>query len=363
MNSFNKLFHLILGKAIPKNIEVSTCLVTENGIQEKSISSGVNDDRVTYYRSHILYHQNCPKLGEHMKIHVPLDLFEGAHIRFEFRHCSSKERDRKLIGFAFLPLADNLGACIADGDHEIYIYKCDDIRKLDNVNDYIFIPWGPKDSVNASTSGQFGRSPKEVAHVKTCLVSSKLTQNSDLLSLLKWRTTDNVSDSLQRVTRIPGHELVKFLEDVLDALFALFANNDGTTTPHSGLVFRVLIDIFTTLSENRFKSYETALDVYIESQFSAALVHRPLISCVKQCAELVTVPDKREPILKCMRVLSWIIKFIIRSRVLYTRATGNNDDNDTFRADIFALYSAFNRVLALETKGMLQILTIHLVNN
>lgn len=349
------LFYRITGKAIPKNIEVSTCLVTENGIQDKAISSGVNDDRVTYYRSHVLYHQNSPKLCEHMKIYVPLDLFEGAHIRFEFRHCSSKDRERKLLGFAFLPLADNLGACIADGDHELYIYKCDDIRKLDNVNDYIFIPWGPKDSLSAATSGLFTRSPKECAHVKTCLVSSKLTQNSDLLSLLKWRANpDAVSEALQRVMRIPGEELVKFLEDVLDALFSLFANNDGSTTSHSGLVFKVLIHIFTTLAEHRFKSYETALDVYIESQFSAALVHRGLISCVKQCAELVTAPDKRDPILKCMRVLSWIIKFIIQSRILYTRATGHNDDSDSFRADVFALYGAFNRVLSLEVEGLSQ---------
>jgi len=340
------------GKAIPKNIEVSTCLVTEIGIHEKAISSGANDDKLTYYRSHVLYHQNSPKLSEQMKIHVPLDLFEGAHIRFEFRHCSSKDRERKLLGFAFLPLADNLGACIADGDHELYIYKCDDIRKLDDVNHYLFIPWGPKDSCSASTSGHYSRSPKEVCHVKTVLVSSKLTQNSDLLSLLKWRTNpEHVSDALQRVMRIPGEELVKFLEDVLDALFALFANNDGSSTPHTGLVFKVLIHIFTTLAEPRFVSYEPALDTYIESQFSAALVHRGLVSCVKQCAELVSFPDKREPILKCMRVLSWLIKFIIQSRILYTRATGHIDDNDNFRAEIFNLYVALNRVLSLESKG------------
>ena len=211
---------------------------------------------------------------------------------------------------------------------------------------------GPKDTCNASTSGQFTRSAKECAHVKTCLVSSKLTQNSDLLSLLKWRTNpDAVSDALNRVMRIPGEELVKFLEDVLDALFSLFANNDGTTTGHSGLVFRVLTHIFTTLSDPRFKSYEPALDVYIESQFSAALVHRQLISCVKQCADLVKVPEKRERILNCMRVLSWIVKFIIQSRILYTRATGHNEDSDSFRADMFSLYSAFDQVLAIETKG------------
>lgn len=80
-----------------------------------------------------------------MKVYGPLDMFEGSHIRIEFRHCSSKDRERKLLGFSFLPLADNLGACIADGEHELYIYKCDDARKLESVKNYIYLPWGPKD--------------------------------------------------------------------------------------------------------------------------------------------------------------------------------------------------------------------------
>jgi dedicator of cytokinesis protein 3 len=37
-----------------------------------------------------------------------------------------------------------------------------------------------------------------------------------------------------------GEELVKFLQDVLDALFAIFSTEDGNSTPHSGLVFHAL---------------------------------------------------------------------------------------------------------------------------
>jgi dedicator of cytokinesis protein 3 len=40
--------------------------------------------------------------------------------------------------------------------------------------------------------------------------------------------------------RTGGEELVKFLQDVLDALFAMFSTEDGNSTPHSGLVFHVL---------------------------------------------------------------------------------------------------------------------------
>lgn len=41
--------------------------------------------------------------------------------------------------------------------------------------------------------------------------------------------------------RLRGEELVKFLQDVLDALFAMFSDAEGNATPHSGLVFEVLV--------------------------------------------------------------------------------------------------------------------------
>ena len=44
--------------------------------------------------------------------------------------------------------------------------------------------------------------------------------------------------------RLRGEELVKFLQDVLDALFAMFSTEDGRATQHSGLVFEVLVRFF-----------------------------------------------------------------------------------------------------------------------
>ena len=52
-----------------------------------------------------------------------------------------------------------------------------------------------------------------------------------------------IPDILGRIMRTGGEELVKFLQDVLDALFAMFSTEDGNSTPHSGLVFHVLGNI------------------------------------------------------------------------------------------------------------------------
>jgi hypothetical protein len=56
--------------------------------------------------------------------------------------------------------------------------------------------------------------------------------SGDLLSLLQWRQhPDRIQETLMRVYRLGDkllcEELVKFLQDVLDALFALFSTEDG----------------------------------------------------------------------------------------------------------------------------------------
>ena len=65
---------------------------------------------------------------------------------------------------------------------------------------------------------------------------------ADLLSLLKWRQSPaQLPDTLSRLSQLQGPELIKFLQDVLDALLAMLSREDGTSTQHSGLVFQALV--------------------------------------------------------------------------------------------------------------------------
>lgn len=37
----------------------------------------------------IIYHHNSPAWAENVRLTLPIDKFAGAHVRFEYRHCSS----------------------------------------------------------------------------------------------------------------------------------------------------------------------------------------------------------------------------------------------------------------------------------
>ena len=75
------------------------------------------------------------------KFQVPIEKFYNAHVRFEFRHCSAKDKnDKKLLGFAFLHLMDMDETTVKDGSHSLCLYKCEDVNRFENSAIYLAMP-------------------------------------------------------------------------------------------------------------------------------------------------------------------------------------------------------------------------------
>ncbi|XP_016844337.1 dedicator of cytokinesis protein 3 isoform X2 [Nasonia vitripennis] len=340
------------GKSTGKNIEVTIMVLDAEGEPlEGCLFGAAGTDGSSEYQSLVIYHHNSPSWAETLRLAVPIDKFYGSHVRFEFRHCSTREKnDKKLFAFAFVRLMEAGGATLQDGQHELYIYKCEDRAKLESLS-YLAMPSNAREP-NYPGIGPFTRSPKEAVFIQTLLCSTKLTQNVDLLSLLQWKAhPEKISEALGRVLRLDGEELVKFLQDILDALFAMFHTEDGNSTAHSGLVFQVqvlnvLVSIFILLEDSKFEHFKPVINAYISGHFAAALVYKGLISSVQHCTEWVTAPEKQEFIMKCFRSLEYIFKFIIQSRLLYARATAGQYE-DSFRKDIFCVFAALNKMMTL----------------
>lgn len=337
------------GKSTGKNIEVTVNVVDSSGkVITDSLWGASGMESNNTYKSLILYHNNSPSWNETVRISLDIDNFSSAHVRFEFRHCSARDKSEpKLIGFSFARLMEPSGATIADGSHELYVYKCEDASKLLNAS-YLVLRCSAKDEqAQLDQNSTFHRSSKEVLSVRSLLISTKLTQNSDILSLLQWREhPERIKDSLTRVLKLRDEELVKFLQDVLDALFAMFSNEEGNSTAHSGTVFHVLVSIFSLLQSSKFQHFKPVMDAYIENHFAAALVYKGLITSVQHLAEWMTTAERPEPIQKCFGSLEYIFKLIIQSRKLFARATGGQYE-DSFRRDLHTLFNTLNRMLAV----------------
>ncbi|XP_063705914.1 dedicator of cytokinesis protein 3 isoform X2 [Culicoides brevitarsis] len=338
------------GKSTAKNIEVTAIVLDSTGSKLNDCLFGASGmDSNSQYHSMIIYHNNSPCWNETLRLCVPIEKFSTAHVRFEFRHCSTRDKSEpKIFAFSFVRLMEADGATLSDKIHELYVYKCEDSNKLNSAC-YLKLQSSPFDEqASLDQSPMFNRSGKEVFSIKSVLCSTKLTQNRDLLALLQWKQhPEKISDALTRVLKLGDEELIKFLQDVLDALFSMFSTEDGNSTQYSGLVFHVLVSIFSLLKSNKYQHFAPVMDEYM-NHFSAALVYKGLLSSVQHCSEWLTNCERPDPIQKCFQSLEYIFKLIIKSRQLFAEASGGQFE-DSFKRDLFAVFISLNNMLTISS--------------
>uniref|UniRef100_A0A3B3W117 Dedicator of cytokinesis 3 n=1 Tax=Poecilia latipinna TaxID=48699 RepID=A0A3B3W117_9TELE len=341
------------GKSVQKNIEVTMYVIYADGeVLKDCISLGSGEPNIPEYRSFVLYHNNSPRWSEVIKLPIPIDRFRGSHLRFEFRHCSTKDKgEKKLYGFAFTPLMREDGTTLSDESHELYVYKCDENTTFSNHALYLGLPCCKDDfnsCPNIPSSLIFQRSTKETFWIATQLSSTKLTQNVDLLALLKWKAhPDRVMDILGRLRHVSGEEIVKFLQDILDTLFSIL---DDNTDKYGPLVFQSLVFIINLLRDSKYYHFRPVMDTYIQKHFAGALAYKELIRCLKWYMDRSAEVVRQDHIQEAMRALEYLFKFIIQSRILYSRATCGMEE-EQFRISIQELFQSIRFVLSLDSRN------------
>uniref|UniRef100_A0AAR2J0L6 Dedicator of cytokinesis 3 n=1 Tax=Pygocentrus nattereri TaxID=42514 RepID=A0AAR2J0L6_PYGNA len=341
------------GKSVQKNIEVTVYVLYADGeILKDCISLGSGEPNICEHRFFVLYHNNSPRWSEVIKLPIPIDRFRGSHLRFEFRHCSTKDKgEKKLFGFAFTPLMREDGTTLSDESHELYVYKCDENTTFSNHALYLGLPCCKDDyngCPNIPSSLIFQRSTKETLWISTQLSSTKLTQNVDLLALLKWKAhPDRVMDILGRLRHVSGEEIVKFLQDILDTLFSIL---DDNTDKYGPLVFQSLVFIINLLRDSKYYHFRPVMDTYIQKHFAGALAYKELIRCLKWYMDRSAEVVRQDHIQEAMRALEYLFKFIVQSRILYSRATCGMEE-DQFRTSIQELFQSIRFVLSLDSRS------------
>ncbi|KAJ7386091.1 Dedicator of cytokinesis protein 3 [Desmophyllum pertusum] len=339
------------GKTTSKNVEVSMCVIGPKGkVIEDCVFLGAGGSSLTEYQSIIFYHNSSPKWNETIKIQLPFDKFLGSHLRFGFRHLSKfeeKEKSDKTFGFSFESLMRKDGTTVPDGTHDLCVYKYDENCFYDSMT-YLHMPSSLSQMANHANSGsdRLVRNSKDTFFIRTIVCSTKLTQNVDLVGLLRWRSQKRqVPSVLTSLLKIDGEEIVKFLQDIFDALFAIL---NESAEQYGNLVFQALVFIICILSNEKYQHFQGVLTTYIDKHFSAAMAHKKLISCLRQVLNYTGENDKMENLKNTMMALECLFKFIIQSRMLLISMHRGRDvtSQDLFRQDLWSVFTDLNELMS-----------------
>uniref|UniRef100_A0A8C1NT93 Dedicator of cytokinesis 4 n=1 Tax=Cyprinus carpio TaxID=7962 RepID=A0A8C1NT93_CYPCA len=342
------------GKSVARNVEVTVYLLGGDGqVLKGLVCCGSGEPGVDEHRSFVLYHSNSPRWAEQIKLPIPLEMFHGTHLRFELRHCSSKtplskeKGEKKLFGFSFVPLMQDDGRPLPDGTHELIVHKCEETADLQDPARYLKLPFS-KASLQPGNN-QTIKNSKESFWIQSSLCSTKLTQNGDMLDLLKWRVhPDRIIDCLPKLKDIDGTEIVKFLQDTLDTLFGIL---DESPQRYGLKVFDCLVHVINLLQDSKFQLFKPVMDNYIENHFAGALSYRDLIRVLKWYVDRIIDAEHQEQIQQVLKASEYLFKYIVQSRRLYAAATGGQNEEE-FRCSVHELFKSIHLFLSHESKGI-----------
>lgn len=354
-------------KSSEKNVEV--CIVVCNEIGEivsGVITQGGGATMTNDYRSVIYYHDDKPKWNETFRINVPIEEFKQCHLRFTFKHRSSndnKDKNEKPFAMAYVKLLQDNGTTLHHEKHKLLVYKID-YKKYDKDNqfNYLSLPSRHYELLATPKPSAVGFTllPKDCFEIKTNLCSTKLTQDVNLLGLLNWSShKETLEESLQALIEVKSEEIVKFLQvnscnyknflfflisikylqDILDALFNILVQNDDPLK-YDNHVFTCLLRLIEIVSEQKYLHFQSVLDLYINESFSATLAYEKLMNVLErhlmQALNIVDsesenshVNDGENPsekrLYKTIKNLQYVMKFIIRSRILFANLYEEKD--------------------------------------
>uniref|UniRef100_A0A673IX69 Dedicator of cytokinesis protein 1-like n=1 Tax=Sinocyclocheilus rhinocerous TaxID=307959 RepID=A0A673IX69_9TELE len=317
-------------KTTPKNVEVSMSVHDEDGKKlENVIFPGAGDEGILEYKSVIYYQVKQPRWFETIKVAIPIEDVNRSHLRFTFKHRSSqdcKDKSEKNFAVTFVKLMRYDGTTLRDGEHDLIVYKAE-AKKLEDSTMYLSLAStkpemeerNPSSGKNTQNLGSFSIS-KDSFQISTLVCSTKLTQNVDLLGLLKWRSnTSLLQQNLCHLMKVEGGEVVK-----------------------------VCVFIIGLIADRKFHHFNPVLETYIRKHFSATLAYTKLTKVLKNYVD--NAEKLTEQLLKALKALEYIFKFIVRSRVLFNQLYENKGESD-FMESLRNLFVSFNGMMNSSAEG------------
>lgn len=296
---------------------------------ERVITRCSGEPEMSEYNSMVFQRTSQPSYGELIKIKLPPQGAQQWHLFFTFRQRNLRERSgrgqpetsERPFAFAFLPLFPDGRAFLEDGPHTLALYKADRVSQVSpdlylNATSLLV----PNQQVQMPVEMQkISPLSRDTLLIRSSLCSTKFTQNSVLLSLLNWQTVADkelLSTILTKFTFVGELEIVKFLRDIFDSLFAILVSGHNSSGEMDHLVFHALVTVLGLMQDRRFSNFQPVLDVYIEQHFNCAAASSHIIHSMNRLLHDPTNAETASALRSALKVWHYIFKFITRSREL-----------------------------------------------
>uniref|UniRef100_A0A8C8AW93 C2 DOCK-type domain-containing protein n=1 Tax=Otus sunia TaxID=257818 RepID=A0A8C8AW93_9STRI len=346
-------------KKTQKNVEVTVCVCDESGsVVQNVIYHGAGDRPASEYRSVVYYQQRHQRWMETVKVCTSRGDWAGLGLQ-PSPWAASKDKSERIFSMAFVKLMRPDGTTLRDGEHDLVLYKGDS-RKLEDASAYLTLPStrnlpepkllsGSSFRVSGGSAG-LTVSARDSFQISTLVCSTKLTQNVNLLGLLKWRSKPSLlAGNLQKLMNVDGGEVIKFLQDTLDALFSIMMENSDTDV-YDTLVFDALVFIVGLVADKKFQHFNAVLEAYIRQHFSATLAYKKLISVLTQYVDHASRGEPCEPLMRTFKALEYVFKFIVRSRHLFAQLYEGKETAE-FQHSLQRFFLSLNQLMKSPLEG------------
>ncbi|XP_071827704.1 dedicator of cytokinesis protein 1-like isoform X3 [Apostichopus japonicus] len=350
-----------------RNVEVAVSVCNGKGnIIPNAIYHASGEKPGDVYHSVVYYQVKAPKYQETFKVAIPIEEFcqPNTHVRLTFRHRSSteaKDKQEKPFGLSYLRLMTDIGTTVPNGNHDLLVFKGD--KSQDQSTGYLELPNTKQDLESGNHSSQntkkgFYINSNHAFQISTVVCSTKLTQNVDLLGLLKWRSDqDHIRESLESLMKVDGEEVVKFLQDTLDALCGIMAENPQSEA-YDEPVFNALVFIIGLIADRKYQQFRPVLDTYIREHYSITFADRKMMKILKTYLDNSSDISEEEstahePLYKALKSAEYLFKFVLRSRVLFVDLHGESTGKQHFETSVREVFHSLSWLMTITSDTIL----------